>query len=492
MGTPPNIILILTDQQRADTVNALGAHWMHTPHLDRLVREGYAFTNCFVTSPVCVASRASLFTGMYPHAGGVFKNFQPWRPTWVPWLADAGYHCVNIGKMHVNPYDDPAGFHQRFVVENKDRPLFLDERDRAFYDEWDKALHARKLSKPSRYLRYAADAEAYTKALGAFVWDLPDDMHSDNFIGDHVLWWLEERKATNPLFLQIGFPGPHPPYDPTAEHLRRYASVDIPVPDFTPAEEALQPRSQAVLRQNMITNNFDSIAWKHRPDKSELLRIRRHYAANVTMIDEKIGQIMATLERKGYLDNALVIFSSDHADALGDHGHIQKWTMYDSVERVPLIVWSPGRISGGGRSDSLVQLMDVAPTLLDAAGVPTPGNWEARSLWPVLRGEQPSIRDVVYAELARDHIQTGAEYIVMRRDRDWKLVYYLDEPDGELFDLKADPEETHNLWFSAEHREKRDELVHELLVWSMRSTLQSRMQPSRKPQPGMLLQKEDR
>jgi len=491
MNKKPNIILIITDQQRADTVNALGAHWMHTPNLDRLVREGFAFTNCFVTSPVCVASRASLFTGKYPHAAGVFKNFQPWRPTWVQSLADVGYHCVNIGKMHINPYDDPGGFHQRFVVENKDRPLFLDEHDRAFFDEWDKALHAHKLSKPSRYLRYAADAEAYRKAVGAFVWDLPDAMHSDNFVGDHALWWLEERKAANPLFLQIGFPGPHPPYDPTAEHLRRYASVDIPVPDFTAEEEVLQPRAQAILRQNMIANNYDSIAWKLRPDSTELLRIRRHYAANVTMIDEKIGQIMAALERKGYLEDAVVIFSSDHADALGDHGHIQKWTMYDTVTRVPLIVWSPKRVGGGGRSDSLVQLMDIAPTLLDTAGVAAPENWEARSLWPVLRGEQPSIRDVVYAELARDHIQTGAEYIVMRRDRDWKLVYYLDEPDGELYDLRADPEETHNLWASPEHRDKREELVRDLLVWSMRSGLQSRMPPSRKPQPGMLLQRED-
>lgn len=489
MNAQPNIILIITDQQRADTINALGASWMHTPNLDRMVREGFAFTNCFVTSPVCVASRASLFTGMYPHAAGVFKNFQPWRPTWVQWLASSGYHCVNIGKMHINPYDDLGGFHQRFVVENKDRPLFLDEHDRAFYDEWDKALHAHKLKKPSRYTRSAADLRAYKTALGAFPWDLPDALHSDNFIGDHVLWWLEERKATSPLFLQIGFPGPHPPYDPTPAHLKRYENADIPVPTFTEDEEALQPRAQGVLRENMIRNNFDSIAWQHRPSREDLLRLRRHYAANVTMIDEKLGEIMQVLERKGYLDNAVVIFSSDHADALGDHGHIQKWTMYDTVERVPLIAWAPGRIPAGGRSDSLVQLMDVAPTILQSAGVPIPANWEARSLWPVLGGEAPSIRDAAYAELARDHIQTGAEYMVMRRDQDWKLVYYLGEPDGELFDLKADPGETRNLWSSRDYADKRSELTHELLVWSMRSSLNSRMAPSRAPQPGMQLGK---
>src|ERR1700759_3204235 len=163
----PNIILIITDQQRADTIGSLGAGWMQTPHLDRLVREGVAFTQCFATSPVCVASRASLFPGQFPHSTQVFTNFQPWEPSWVKSLSAQGYHCVSIGKMHINPYDAAGGFHQRFVVENKDRPLFLEERDRAIYDEWDKALRVRGLTKPSRFNRHASDPEGYKHALGA-------------------------------------------------------------------------------------------------------------------------------------------------------------------------------------------------------------------------------------------------------------------------------------------------------------------------------------
>ncbi len=488
MTGKPNIILIITDQQRADTIAALGAPWMHTPTLDRLVREGAAFTNCFVTSPVCVGSRASLFTGMYPHAGGVFTNFHPWQPSWVRWLADAGYHCASIGKMHINPYDALGGFHQRFVVENKDRPLFLEERDRAFYDEWDKALHARKLIKPSRYTRVVADPDGYSKALGAFAWDLDEDMHSDMFIGDHALWWLEERKSADPLFLQIGFPGPHPPYDPVPRHLKRYADVDIPLPRDDHDQRARQPRSQAELRQNMIRNNYDSVAWQEHPSAAALLRLRRHYAANVSMIDEKVGQIIDTLGRRGYLENALVVFTSDHADALGDHGHIQKWTMYDSVVRVPLVFWSPGGIAPREPSDAMVQLMDVAPTILEAAGVNLPSNWEARSLLAGLSDGLAVGRDVVYAELARDHIQTGAEFIVMRRDRDWKLVYYMGEPDGELYDLRNDPGEVRNLWDEAGQRRHRDALIKDLLEWSMRGNLRSRMSASRKPQQPMLIQ----
>ena len=236
MTDQPNIILIMTDQQRFDTINALGASWMHTPNLDRLAVEGMSFSNCYVTSPLCSPSRASLFTGMYPHAHGVYSNFQKWQPTWVQWLSDIGYHCVNIGKMHTNPYDIGGGFHQRIVAENKDRPLFLDEHERAYYDDWDRALHARGIEKPTRYVRHKANAKAYKEAMGAFIWEHDEDMHSDNFVGDTVNWWLTERQSESPLFLQIGFPGPHPPFDPTERWLDHYKNVNIPTPTVTKEE----------------------------------------------------------------------------------------------------------------------------------------------------------------------------------------------------------------------------------------------------------------
>src|SRR5262245_45082905 len=127
----PNIVFIVTDQQRWDTINALGHAHARTPHLDRLVREGTAFTRAYVTSPSCAPSRASLFTGMYPHVNGVFRNDEAWRHSWVELLADAGYRCVSVGKMHTFPYDAPVGFHERHVAENKDRghpdlPFLLD------------------------------------------------------------------------------------------------------------------------------------------------------------------------------------------------------------------------------------------------------------------------------------------------------------------------------------------------------------------------------
>ncbi len=482
----PNIILIMTDQQRADTIGALGAPWMRTPQLDRLATEGATFSECFVTSPVCVGARASLFTGKYPHGCQVFSNFQPWEPTWVRLLADQGYHCVNIGKMHINPYDAPGGFHQRLIMENKDRPLFLEERDRAIYDEWDKALHSRKLVKPSRYNRHAADPEGYKQALGAFTWHLDADMHPDHFIGDTACWWIADRKNTDPLFLQIGFPGPHPPYDPLPEALAAYADVDLPCPEVTAAELRAQPRAQQALRDNMIDFNFDSIAWRRDVSREDLLRLRRHYAANVSMIDHQLGRILQALDARGYLDDALVIFTSDHADALGDHGHIQKWTMYDTVVRVPLIFWSKNLDVRPGRRDELVQMFDIAPTVLEAAGAPVPADFEARSLWGSLaQRADHRPREAVYAELARDHIQTGSEFILMRRDLRWKIVVYLDDTYGELYDLEADPGEVRNLWDDGSLRALRDELSTECLRWLVRGTLNANRRPGRAPQQAM-------
>ncbi|MCB0159629.1 MAG: sulfatase-like hydrolase/transferase, partial [Caldilineaceae bacterium] len=126
VGARPHIVFIITDQQRFDTIRALGFPHMDTPNLDRLVNEGVTFTNCHITAPSCAPSRASIFTGYYPHTTGILKNADLWRHSWVESLAASGYTCINIGKMHTYPYHTPLGFHERYVVENKDR--YLEER----------------------------------------------------------------------------------------------------------------------------------------------------------------------------------------------------------------------------------------------------------------------------------------------------------------------------------------------------------------------------
>lgn len=495
MQQPPNIVLIMTDQQRADTIGALGCPWAQTPHLDALVRSGVAFTNCFVTSPVCVSSRASLFNGVYPHSTNIYTNFEPWQPNWVTWLADAGYHCVNIGKMHINPYDAPGGFHQRFVVENKDRPLFLDEHERAFYDEWDKAIKAHGQVKPSRYTRAQQDPNGFARALGCFSWELDEQLHPDTFVGHTANWWLDERKADSPFFLQIGFPGPHPPYDPPQRWLDQYPELpDIPISPVGEQELAGQAPMHAALRQTMQRFNIDSVAWRENLSVADLQRLWRHYLANVSLIDEQVGLLMATLKRRGYLDNTVVLFTSDHADALGEHGHIQKWTMYDTVTRVPLICHVPRTVApdapAGTTVSGQVQLMDLAPTILSFAGLNTPDNFEAQSLAPYLRTGRADTtpgRQYAYAELGRDHIQSSAEHIIMRRDSNLKYVIYPGTPDGEIYDLADDPGETRNLWHHPGWRARRDQAVSDILAWSVLGAYRGNRRPTPKPQAPMQL-----
>ncbi|MEC8989080.1 MAG: sulfatase-like hydrolase/transferase, partial [Verrucomicrobiota bacterium] len=351
----PNIILIITDQQRLDTINALGFEHVDTPNLDRLVHEGVTFRNCYITAPSCASARASLFTGYYPHTTGILKNADTWQHSWVELLNQSGYHCVNVGKMHTFPYDSKCGFHERYVVENKDRYL----EGRYFYDEWDKALRARGLVKQQRELyRKRAD---YDQCLGAFTWDLPEETHSDNFVGDLAKWWLQSHPINQPLFLQVGFPGPHPPYDPTPRHLEPYLDRYLPLAKLTQDALDNQPEAFKAMRVHNTEVDHDSVVHQLNPTEEQRLRQRRHYMANVTLIDEKIGELLDALETTGYLDNSIVVFTSDHGDCLTDHGHSQKWTMYEQVVRVPLIIRAPKRFAGDRVLDGLLQSLDLAP-----------------------------------------------------------------------------------------------------------------------------------
>jgi arylsulfatase A-like enzyme len=460
----PNIILIITDQQRYDTIYALGFPYMETPILDRLVREGVAFSNCFITAPSCVPSRASLFNGYYPHTTGIFKNGDPWSRSWVERLAEAGYHCVNIGKMHTVPLETPLGFHERYVVENKDRYL----EGRYYFDEWDKALAAHGLVKQQRVLyRKRKD---YRQRLGAFEWELPEELHADMFVGNMATWWINSYPRTEPLFLHVGFPGPHPPYDPISRYTKSYLEKDLPIMEVTDEELATQPEAFLQMRKHNSEVDHDSIIHLLNPTIEQRHRQRAYYLANVTMIDEKIGQIFEALEKKGYLDNAVLIFTSDHGDCLGDHGHSQKWTMYDTITRVPVVIWSPQRFAKNRTVAGLYQLMDIGPTILEIAGVRESSTLEAISMLPVLEGSPgKEAREFVFAEHGQDDIFQGVELMTMVRSKKWKLVHFLGSTSGQLFNLEQDPSEICNLWSKPEYASQKQELLDAIREWLLYS-----------------------
>lgn len=465
----PNIILIMTDQQRYDSIAALGYPYVSTPTFDRLVREGTTFTNCHITAASCVPCRASLFKGYYPHTTGVLANGQPWQRTWVEDLAGAGYRCVNVGKMHTIPYDAPAGFHERYVVENKDRYM----EGRWFFDEWDKALAAHGLVKQQREIYRRR--EDYAERLGAFEWELPEHLHSDVFVGNMARWWVETYPVSEPLFLQVGFPGPHPPYDPTPELAARYlARNDLPRPNPGADELERLPSPFKELRRHNAEVDHDSVVWSLDPTPDQLHRLWAYYLANVEMIDTKIGELLAALKARGYLDNAVVVFASDHGDCMGDHGQIQKWSMYEEVTRVPLVAWSPGRIPADRRVDDLCQLFDLGPALLELAGCEVPAGFEAQSLLPAMEGRDWTPRSHVFCEQAGDVNLTGASFITMVRSATHKLVHFKGIEEGQLFDLAADPGETNTFWDSPCHAAIKDEMLGVLRDWLIESNVRTR------------------
>lgn len=445
----PNIILIITDQQRYETINALGYSYMETPNLDRLAREGTTFTQCHCTAPSCAPSRASLFTGNYPHDTGVWKNGDMWPRSWVQDLHDGGYYCANIGKMHTNPFDAEIGFDERWVVENKDR--FLGGKEYTQYkDEWDKAFIRDGITKPSRpvYRQYPD----YRDRMGAFVWPMEDEMQSDMYVGNKATHWLRQTAPSDqPYFLEVGLPGPHPPYDPPQRFLDLYRGKKLPWRRTDPDDVAGQPLPLQQLRQHNFEVDHDSVVHLDDPTDEQLQHLWEHYLANVSAIDEQVGALLDTVEARGESDNTIIMFTSDHGEALGDHGHIQKWTMYESVTRVPLITWGPGHITAGQSRDGLCSLMDIGASVLDWAGVTPEVPMQAQSLRAATTDVAWSGRDYVIAEHGRDMFLHDIDEVMMLRTARWKWVSFDDSACGQLFDLVNDPKENQNLWEDPAH-----------------------------------------
>jgi len=344
----PNILLLMTDQQRFDTIAALGNPLIQTPTLDRLVREGTSFTSAYCPSPVCMASRCSLLLGQYPHQTGcVMNNPMPQnRPSLMNLLADAGYQTHGVGKMHFGP-DSRAlwGFESRDYSEegggNDDFRAFLDANGY----EHVVAPHGER----SEYYYIPQPSQ------------LPERLHHTRWVADRALAFLERRDTRRPFFLWASFIKPHPPFESPVPWNRLYRTVEMPLPHVPPNVDDL------LTYWNRVQNRY-----KYRDQGTDLnlLRTTRAaYYAAISFIDFNVGRVLAALEARGILDETLVLFTSDHGEFLGDYGCYGKRSFLDVAARVPLLVRYPARFPVGARCDDPVSLVDVLPTCLAAAGI---------------------------------------------------------------------------------------------------------------------------
>jgi len=455
----PNIILIMTDQQRFDTLGAWGYEHMITPAMDRLAAEGLSFRNAFCPGATCVASRAAIFTGMYPHNTGAY-SFDAWAThrNWVQDLNEGGYHCVNIGKMHFAPRDVPGGFHERVIVEN---PTSKHIDHGGADDDWGRFMRIHGVQRPND--RNKSDPDWKQKYQGV-PWHLEEKFHSDVFIGDSALAWIRDYRGKEPFFLQVGFTGPHEPWDPLQRHLEMYEGRELPKRVFREGELEEKPPQHAAHKEMHAMTEHESVIDMYSPTEEDIERMRRHYYAKITTVDEKLGQVVEGLEARGYLDNSLLIFCSDHGELLGDHTLAYKWLMYDPIVHVPMIVRDGRRSELAGTStDDLTSLMDIGPTILEAAGLPVPTYLEGRSLQPYIEGKDEAFapREWVFAE---------DNYQIMMRGNRHKMVYYIGQEQGELYDLEQDPHELYNLWGAVAQKDLQSELLSRLLAWLAAST----------------------
>jgi arylsulfatase len=453
-----NVLLITTDQQRWDSLPSYGRPWVRAPNIERLAREGVVFEQCYTPSPVCVPARACLIGGQWPSTTGVLGNNHGLPddfPTWPKLLSAAGVRTAAIGKMHFYPWDARNGFEERVSAEDKRHTYLPDDFVKFLRQHGHERVHP--TANPG-----------YFESLGAPVTPLERRFHVDGFIGDQAAAWIE-RNGPQRFAAWVSFAGPHDPYDPPEEMASLYEGAPVPEPIGSRAELETKPRAQRVAGQEALANSMFRID-PTRATREQVMRWRRHYFANISLIDEGVGKILAALEASGQLERTLIVFSSDHGDALGDHGLPYKSFFYDSMARVPLIARGPG-VAAGGRCRSLVSLLDLVPTIYAAAGVPPPPTLEGRDLTPLLADPAGAVRDLVFSEIVGR---------AMVRDERFKYAHYV-EGDAELYDLVADPTEERNLAadpaYAAEVARMRGRLVeHALRTFPQRAARVERPQ----------------
>jgi arylsulfatase len=457
----PNILWICTDSQRWDTLGCYGNEWVRTPNIDRLAAEGMLFTNCYAQNPLCTPSRGAFLTGRYPVTTGLRQNGQdiPANERLVTTrLAEEGYLCGLSGKLHLSACDrrieeygrDPSGWPKptpergNQVLDGIERRINDGYTDTEFF--WDHAPSGRLPS--SSYTRWLAERGATVDSKPFrdsphVKTGMPSELHQATFCVEKAIDFIRAHSARDyPWLFSVNIFDPHFVLDPPEDYLERYLDRldEIPLPDYEEGELDEKPPYQKQFSEHGKFNRLEMSEDDHR-------LCRAAYWAMCDHIDTQVGRLLAALEASGEKENTIVIFTSDHGEMLGDHGiYIKGPFLYDPAIRVPLVVSWPGVVPPGERRDTMVELADLAPTLLEAAGIPREPGMQTQSLWPVLTGGRSEHRDNVYCEYYNSNPNEPKQFCTMVRTHKHKLVAFHGQETGELYDLDDDPRELSNLW----------------------------------------------
>ncbi len=419
----PNLVFFFGEGQRADALSIAGHPLLKTPNHDRIGKEGIRFNNAFCTNALCAPARATALTGMYSRSTGALSNEKGHIPLpsdiplFTDLLREAGYEVAILGKVHV-----------RNGVEERNWDYYFGHNDPG-------NDYANPLFKEGR----KGKVEAQKRYSNIY----PDDLATDR-----ALAWIDEDRGDKPFCLLLWFVAPHEPFFRPRRHLDLYNGAPIAKPvtfDDDLAGYPGKPKS-FVAAENKIGTTSSHVAC------GSLEGMAKDYYAGLVAVDENIGRVLGHLEKKKILDDTAVLHTSDHGYFLGEYRLFDKRLMHEPSIRVPFMLRYPKRVKAGTVRDEMVLDTDIAPTLLDLAGVPIPAHMQGKSVLPLANADNPDFRKEWYYEYYEwPNPEKVAPHRGIRTER-YKLIQYVMDPsEGELYDLRADPGERNNLYGKPEH-----------------------------------------
>ena len=483
--TPPNILLITSDQQHWNTLSCIGSE-VDTPNLDRLAAQGTLFNRAYCPNPTCTPTRASIITGKHPSEHGAWSlgcKLMESEPTVNDVLTAAGYRTALVGKAHFQPLRSTPEFPSLEAYPTLQDLDFWRSYKGPFYGFQDFELARNHTDEGHVGQHYALwmEEKGFTEWRKHFAkpgglnekgqhlrWSIPEEYHYNAWIAERTNAHLDTyRESDQPFFLWASFFDPHPSYLVPEPWDTMYDPAKVTVPHVTPGEhDKNPPHIQLTQEKNPDFSPWRETQWgnhglhSHAHTEEDLRKDIAVYYGMVSCMDKYIGRILDHLEATGMAENTLVVFTSDHGHYYGHHGLIAKGPFhYEDGVRVPFIVRWPGNVPAGERSDDIQSLVDLAPSFLNAIGVDVPRHMTGRNALSSWCGEGP-IRDSAVVEFHHQETAIHMKSLVTER---YKITTYFHQPYGELYDLENDPGEVNNLWDDPASTVLKSQLIMKLL-----------------------------
>ena len=407
----PNIVLIMVDQMRGDCLGVNGNEFIETPNLDMMATEGYNFENAYTAVPSCIASRASILTGMSQKSHGRvgYEDGVSWNyeNTIASEFSKAGYHTQCIGKMHVYPERNLCGFHNIMLhdgylhfARNKEGKASTQIEQCDDYLKWFREKKGHNVD----LIDIGLDCNSWVSR----PWGYEENLHPTNWVVNESIDFLRRRDPSKPFFLKMSFVRPHSPLDPPKFYFDMYKDEDLPEPlmgDWANKEDE-ENRGKDINCVKGIIN------------KKALKRAKAAYYGSITHIDHQIGRFLIALSEYGELNNTIFLFVSDHGDMMGDHNWFRKGIPYEGSSRVPFFIYDPGNLLKGKKGkvfDEVLELRDIMPTLLDFAHISIPDSVEGLSLKDLIEERNSTWREYIHGE--HSFGEDSNHYIVTKKDK---------------------------------------------------------------------------